>query len=65
MNNMESQEGLSRCRKFHEARQTETAVTVWGNGLAHRDFLYIKDCVGALHAVMDLGATCIHCRCEK
>jgi GDP-L-fucose synthase len=26
---------------------------VWGDGSAHRDFLYIKDCSSALHVIMD------------
>ena len=34
----------SLVKKFHDARQAKTAVTVWGDGSAHRDFLYIKDC---------------------
>jgi GDP-L-fucose synthase len=43
----------SLIRKFHEAVQTKTTVTVWGDGSAQRDFLYIKDCTRALHVMMD------------
>lgn len=42
----------SLIRKFHEAVQTKTTVTVWGDGSAQRDFLYVKDCVRALYAIM-------------
>ena len=43
----------SLVKKFHDARQAKTTVTVWGDGSAHRDFLYIKDCARALHIIMD------------
>ncbi|HLW87345.1 MAG TPA: NAD-dependent epimerase/dehydratase family protein [Terriglobales bacterium] len=43
----------SLIKKFHDARQAKTNVTVWGDGSAHRDFLYIKDCCRALHVIMD------------
>ncbi|MGO9646984.1 MAG: NAD-dependent epimerase/dehydratase family protein [Terriglobales bacterium] len=43
----------SLVKKFHDARQAKTAVTVWGDGSAHRDFLYIKDCARALHTIMN------------
>jgi GDP-L-fucose synthase len=43
----------SLVKKFHDARQAKTSVTVWGDGSAHRDFLYIKDCARALHTIMD------------
>lgn len=43
----------SLVKKFHDARLAKTSVTVWGDGSAHRDFLYIKDCSRALHAIMD------------
>jgi GDP-L-fucose synthase len=43
----------SLVKKFHDARQAKRTVTVWGDGSAHRDFLYIKDCSRALHTIMD------------
>jgi GDP-L-fucose synthase len=43
----------SLVKKFHDAWQAKTTVTVWGDGSAHRDFLYIKDCARALHTIMD------------
>jgi GDP-L-fucose synthase len=43
----------SLVKKFHDAKQAKAKVTVWGDGSAHRDFLYIKDCARALHAIMD------------
>ena len=43
----------SLVKKFHDATQAKTAVTVWGDGSAHRDFLYIKDAARALHTIMD------------
>ena len=42
----------SLVKKFYEAKQAGTQVTVWGDGSAFRDFLYIKDCARALHAIM-------------
>ncbi|MFN3235075.1 MAG: NAD-dependent epimerase/dehydratase family protein [Gammaproteobacteria bacterium] len=35
-------------RRFHEARKNKTAVTVWGNGSAQRDFMYVDDMARAL-----------------
>lgn len=43
----------SLVKKFHDAKLAKTQVTVWGDGSAHRDFLYIKDCSRALHVIMD------------
>jgi GDP-L-fucose synthase len=43
----------SLVKKFHDARQAKTTVTVWGDGSAHRDFLYIKDCSRALYTIMN------------
>jgi len=43
----------SLVKKFHDAKQAGTAVTVWGDGSAHRDFLYIKDAARALHVLME------------
>jgi len=42
----------SLVKKFHDAMPAKTTVTVWGDGSAHRDFLYIKDCSRALHTIM-------------
>lgn len=43
----------SLVKKFHDATRAKTPVTVWGDGSAHRDFLYIKDAARALHTIMD------------
>jgi GDP-L-fucose synthase len=43
----------SLIRKFHEAKQSGQSVTVWGDGSAQRDFLYIEDAARALHVIMD------------
>jgi GDP-L-fucose synthase len=43
----------SLVKKFHDAKLAKATVTVWGDGSAHRDFLYIKDCSRALHAIMN------------
>jgi len=43
----------SLVKKFHDAKATRAKVTVWGDGSAHRDFLYIKDCSRALHTIME------------
>lgn len=43
----------SLVRKAYEARQHGTALTVWGDGSARRDFLYVKDVVRCLHTIMD------------
>jgi GDP-L-fucose synthase len=43
----------SLVKKFYDARQSKMPVTVWGDGSASRDFLYIKDCARALHAIID------------
>jgi GDP-L-fucose synthase len=40
-------------KRFHDARRAKTTVAVWGDGSVHRDFLYIKDAVRALHTIMD------------
>lgn len=39
-------------RKFYEAKQNDTDVSVWGNGSAKRDFMYSKDAGRALVAIM-------------
>jgi GDP-L-fucose synthase len=42
----------SLIRKFYEARHNDGTVTVWGDGSAQRDFLYIKDAARALHLML-------------
>ncbi len=46
----------SLVKKFHEATLNKTPITVWGDGSAHRDLLYIQDCSRALYAIMDNAA---------
>lgn len=41
--------------KFHQARQNGGAVTVWGDGSAQRDFLYVRDCAVAISRIMATG----------
>lgn len=43
----------SLVKQFHDAKQEKVPVTVWGDGSAQRDFLYIKDAARALHTIMD------------
>ena len=43
----------SLVKKFYDAKQAKTEVTVWGDGSALRDFLYIKDTARALHVIMN------------
>lgn len=45
----------SLIRKFYEAKRDDTDVTVWGNGSARRDFIYIKDAARAITMIMDRG----------
>lgn len=40
-------------RKFYEAKRDGTCATVWGDGSAQRDFIYIKDCARVVQLVMD------------
>lgn len=40
-------------RKFYEAKRDGTAVTIWGDGSAQRDFIYIKDAARAIVRMMD------------
>jgi len=35
-------------RKFHEAKENNTDVVLWGNGRAMREFLYVEDLADAL-----------------
>jgi GDP-L-fucose synthase len=43
----------SLIKKFHEAKKNGGAVTVWGDGSAQRDFVYIKDAARIALGVMD------------
>ena len=43
----------SLVRKAFEAWRDGKPMTVWGDGSARRDFLYVKDVVRGLHLVMD------------
>jgi len=42
--------------KFHHAKENGGMVSVWGDGSAQRDFLYVKDCVRAVRHIMEAGA---------
>lgn len=42
----------SLIKKFHDARKNGGAVTVWGDGSAQRDFVYIKDAARIALGVM-------------
>ena len=41
--------------KFHRAKETGGMVTVWGDGSAQRDFLYVDDCAAAVLRIMEAG----------
>ena len=41
--------------KFHHAKENGGTVSVWGDGSAQRDFLYVKDCAAAVHRIMEAG----------
>ena len=43
----------SLVRKAYEAKRDGKPMTVWGDGSARRDFLYVKEVVSALHLIMD------------
>jgi GDP-L-fucose synthase len=43
----------SLIKKFHQAGKTSGTVTVWGDGSAERDFLYVKDAARIALAVMN------------
>lgn len=45
----------SLVKKFCDAKNAGTNVTVWGNGSAQRDFLYVKDCARAIEKIMAGG----------
>jgi GDP-L-fucose synthase len=40
-------------RKFHEAKENNTSVTLWGDGSPYREFLYSEDLAGALLFLME------------
>jgi GDP-L-fucose synthase len=35
-------------RKISEAKKNDTPVTIWGSGIASREFLYVEDCAEAI-----------------
>jgi GDP-L-fucose synthase len=43
----------SLVKKFHDAKKSGGTVTVWGDGSAQRDFVYIKDAARIALGVMD------------
>lgn len=43
----------SLIRKFYEAKRDDTPVTIWGDGSARRNFLYVKDLARAAHTIME------------
>jgi GDP-L-fucose synthase len=43
----------SLIKKFHDAKTSGGAVTVWGDGSTQRDFLYVKDAARIALAVMN------------
>ncbi len=45
----------SLIRKFHEASGSGKPVTIWGDGSAQRDFLYVKDTAHAAFLIMERG----------
>jgi len=57
----------SLVRKFYEASQSGQNISVWGDGSAQRDFLYVDDVARALELIMqnadgpiNLGSHAIH-----
>jgi GDP-L-fucose synthase len=40
-------------RKFHDARETGSPVTIWGTGSPKREFLHVDDLASACHFLMD------------
>ena len=42
--------------KFYDAKQNGGTVSVWGDGSAQRDFLYVKDCATAVRLMMEGGS---------
>lgn len=43
----------SLVRKFYEAKQSGGTVSVWGDGSARRDFMYVDDVADAMIHIMD------------
>lgn len=43
----------SLIRKFHEAKQNETDVEIWGSGKQMREFVYVEDVAKACVSLMD------------
>jgi GDP-L-fucose synthase len=43
----------SLIKKFHDAKKSDRPVTVWGDGSAQRDFVYIKDAARIALGVMN------------
>ncbi len=43
----------SLIRKFYEAKQSNSDISIWGDGSAARDFLYSKDMARALVSIMN------------
>jgi len=43
----------SLIKKFYDAKQNNTSVTVWGDGSAQRDFMYVKDAARVALAIME------------
>jgi GDP-L-fucose synthase len=39
-------------RKFHDARETQSPVTIWGTGSPKREFLHVDDLASACHFLM-------------
>jgi GDP-L-fucose synthase len=46
--------------KFYNAFLSDDPVTVWGDGSAQRDFLYVKDVARAVHLVLQNGGGAIN-----
>lgn len=40
-------------RRFHEAKQSGVAPTLWGSGTPRREFLYVDDCAEACLSLME------------
>jgi GDP-L-fucose synthase len=45
----------SLIKKFYKAKETNSTVTIWGNGTAIRDFLYSNEMARALVLIMEKG----------
>ena len=42
----------SLIKKFYDAKKNDTSVSIWGNGSAQRDFMYVKDAARVVLAIM-------------